>query len=66
LGIDPLKHAREVDRGTPVLELAVPVDKPARLALAVAEVPVVEDQRGDPGLGKAVGEGAEPGVVRAV
>ena len=56
---DPLQPARVGERAAPVLELAVDVQQLARLAAAGAEVAVVEQQRGEAGLGEALGVGGQ-------
>ncbi len=47
------------DGGAPVLELAADAQQLARLALAGAEVAVVEHQRGQAGGGEALGVGVQ-------
>ena len=47
------------DGGRPVFELLVDVEQLSRLALARAEVAIVEDQAGVAGLAEALGVGVE-------
>ena len=58
-GVDAVEAASVGDRGTPIGKLAANVEEAQRLTLAGAEVAVVEDERGEPGGGKALGVGVE-------
>jgi hypothetical protein len=66
LGIDAVEPAGEGDRRPPVVELGAVVVELAWLALAGAEEAVVEDERGDPGGGEALGVGVEALLADAV
>ena len=57
--------AGEGERGAQVLALAGAADQAARLAVGVAEMPVVEGEGGEAGGGEALGDGARsPGRGR--
>ena len=62
--VDPVEAARVRERGGPVAELALDVEQLPRLAAAVAEVPVGEDERSDAGVGESLGVGLEPVLAR--
>ncbi len=63
-GSMPGQRAGEGDRRAPVLELARGLEE-VRLAAAVAEAAVVEDERRDAGGREALGERPEPVAARA-
>ena len=63
LGVDAGQRAGEADRRAPVLELARGVEE-VRLAAAVAEAAMVEEERGDARRGEALGERPEPVAAR--
>ena len=60
LAVDPVEAARIGDRRRPVGELAFDVEQLARLAAAVAEVPVGERERGDPRVREPASVRLEP------
>ena len=60
LVVDPVEAARVGERCRPVAELALDVEQLPRLAAAVAEVPVGEDERGDAGVREPARVGLEP------
>ena len=62
-GVDAWEGAGPGDRRRPVLELAARVEQ-VRLAAAVAEATVVEDEGREPGGGEALGERAQPVAPR--
>jgi hypothetical protein len=64
LVVDVIEAARVSERCSPVAELALDVEQLARLAAAVAEVPVGEGQRGDADVREAAGKGLEPVLAR--
>jgi hypothetical protein len=63
VGIDPGKGTGAGDRGSPVGKLPGRVEQ-VLLAAAVAEAPVVEDERRDPDSGETLGECPEPVSAR--
>ena len=63
LGVDARQRPGEGDRRPPVLELALRLEQ-VRLAAAVAEAAVVEDERRDARRREALGEGPEPVAPR--
>jgi hypothetical protein len=63
--VDPVELACVGERCGPVAELALDVEQLPRLAAAVTEVPVGEDERGDPGVGEPLRIGLEPVLARA-
>ena len=65
VGVDLVEAARVGERRGPVAELALDVEQLARLAAAVAEVPVGEDQRGDAGVREPARVGLEPVLAGA-
>src|SRR5205823_3917313 len=64
VAVDPVETASVGKGGGPVAELALDVEQLARLAAAVAEVPVGEDQRGDAGIREAAREGLQAVLAR--
>jgi hypothetical protein len=59
-GVDLVEAARVGERRRPVGELALDVEQLARLAATVAELPIGERERGDPGVREAAGKGLQP------